>query len=62
KYGVNLVDSVSSQVYNNSNESEIANRAIRETAGRILTYNNRPINTYFYSSSWGVSAVPEEIW
>lgn len=62
KYGVNLVDSVSSQVYNNSNESELTNRAIKETAGRILTYENRPINTYFYSSSWGVSAVPEEIW
>ncbi|MGL5963410.1 MAG: SpoIID/LytB domain-containing protein, partial [Fusobacteriaceae bacterium] len=62
RYGVNLVDSVSSQVYNNSNESEIANRAIKETKGKILIYNNKPIDTFFYSSSWGVSAVPEEIW
>ncbi|MGL4404095.1 MAG: SpoIID/LytB domain-containing protein, partial [Fusobacteriaceae bacterium] len=62
KYGVNLVDSVASQVYNNSNESEISNKAIKKTAGKILTYKDRPINTYFYSSSWGVSAVPEEIW
>lgn len=62
KYGVNLVDSTASQVYNNLDEGEITNRAIKETRGKILTHNGKPITTYFYSTSSGHSAVPGEVW
>lgn len=62
KYGVDLDDTTSSQVYNNRDENELVNRAIRETKDMILTYENVPVETFFYSTSSGFSATPLEVW
>ena len=62
KYGINVDDTVASQVYNKQNETEIATEAIRKTKKIILTYEGKPISTYFYSTSSGFSATPKEVW
>jgi len=55
-YGAHLDDSVSSQVYNNSKESEAVNEAISATFGVSLYYGNAPALTYYYSTSCGYGA------
>lgn len=62
KYGIHVDDTVSSQVYNNLDGASIVDKAVNETKGKILLYNNRPIETYFYSTSSGHSATPREVW
>ncbi len=62
KYGANLDDSTSSQVYNNVNEDEEVNRAIKETEGMILTYEGKPVSTNFYSTSSGFGANSGDVW
>lgn len=62
KYGVDLDDTTSSQVYNNKEENELVNKAIKETKGTVLTYENIPVETYFYSTSSGFSSTPLEVW
>jgi stage II sporulation protein D len=42
------------QVYRGmAGESDAASRAVRDTAGQILTYNGVPITAYFYSDAGG---------
>ena len=62
KYGVNLDDTVSNQVYNNKDENDLVNKAIKETKALIITYENIPVETFFYSTSSGFSATPLEVW
>ncbi|MBP6062688.1 MAG: SpoIID/LytB domain-containing protein [Fusobacteriaceae bacterium] len=62
KYNFDLVDTVASQVYNNLDESEVVNKAVKATKGRVLTYEGKIIPTFFYSTSAGYSATPQEIW
>ncbi len=62
KYNFDLVDTVASQVYNNLDEADVINKAVRATKGRVLTYNGKIIPTFFYSTSGGYSATPQEIW
>ncbi|MGL4688117.1 MAG: SpoIID/LytB domain-containing protein, partial [Fusobacteriaceae bacterium] len=62
KYGINVDDTVNSQVYNNLDGASIVDKAVNETKGRILMYKNRPIEAYFYSTSSGYSATPREVW
>ncbi len=62
KYGANLDDSTSSQVYNNVSEDEEVNVAIKETEGMILTYDGKPVSTNFYSTSSGFGANSGDVW
>ncbi|MGL6063578.1 MAG: SpoIID/LytB domain-containing protein [Fusobacteriaceae bacterium] len=62
KYGINVDDTVNSQVYNNLDGASIVDKAVNETKGKILMYKNRPIEAYFYSTSSGYSATPREVW
>lgn len=62
KYGANLDDSTSSQVYNNVTENDRVNSAISSTAGEFLTYDGLPISTNFYSTSSGYGANSGEVW
>ncbi len=62
KYGANLDDSTSSQVYNNVTENEDVNIAIKETEGMILTYEGKAISTNFYSTSSGFGANSGDVW
>lgn len=36
--------------------------AVNETQGRIITYNNEPINAFFHSNSGGMTEIPINVW
>lgn len=37
-------------------------QAVNETAGKIITYENKPINAFFHSNSGGKTEVPFYVW
>lgn len=57
-----VVDTIVNQVYNNKDEIEIVNEAIKKTKGEILKYKDAVVPAYYYSTSGGYSATPREIW
>ncbi len=62
KYGFNLDNTTSSQVYGGySAESDICNRAVNETSGKVIKYNNKIATTFFHSSSGGFTANSENV-
>lgn len=61
-YGFDILDSVQSQVYNNSDENLEANEAIKETKGQILTYQDKPIDAKYFSTSSGILANANNVW
>lgn len=36
--------------------------AVNETAGKIVTYNNKPINAFFHANSGGKTEIPFYVW
>lgn len=36
--------------------------AVNNTAGKIITYQNQPINAFFHSNSGGVTEIPINVW
>ena len=36
--------------------------AVKNTAGKIITYNNEPINAFFHSNSGGTTEIPINVW
>lgn len=63
KYGFNLDDTTSSQVYAGiSIEHPNSNKAVDETKGQIVTYNGKPAEVYFFGSSGGRTANAEDVW
>ncbi len=52
-YGAHVDDSTSYQVYNNIMESAAATKAVKETAGRLLFYEEELVGAYYYSTSCG---------
>ena len=52
-YGAHVDDSAAFQVYNNIMENDMTTKAVRETEGVIVTENDKPVTTYFYSTSCG---------
>lgn len=56
KLGAHLDDSVSYQVYNNITENIESKKAVKETAGKLLLFENEPVSTYYYSTSCGFGA------
>lgn len=36
--------------------------AVNTTKGRIITYNNKPIDAFFHSNSGGVTEIPVNVW
>lgn len=62
KYNFDVVDTVASQVYNNLDEAEVVDKAIKATKGEVMTYKGKIIPAFFYSTSAGYSATPKEIW
>ncbi len=55
EYYAHVDDSVSYQVYGNSKEQETTMRAVNETSGKKLWYQNQVMKTYYYSTSCGHS-------
>lgn len=61
-YDADVDDSVSSQVYNNSEECKESIQAVIDTAGQVMTYKGKTILTYFFSTSWGHTADSSDVW
>lgn len=62
KYGANIVDSVSSQVYNNIPENDVSITAVNNTKGEYLKYDGRVVTANFFSTSAGITANQGEVW
>lgn len=37
-------------------------QCVNETAGKIITYDNNPINAFFHSNSGGITELPVNVW
>ncbi len=62
EYGAHVDDTVNSQVYNNVAETETTRQAVDETIGQYLSYKNKPICAYFYSTSCGMTSDAKDVW
>lgn len=63
QYGFNLDDTVQSQVYHGvKSEHPRSNKAVEDTKGIYLKYDNQYANTFFYSSSGGHTENSENVW
>lgn len=62
KYGGQLDDTVSTQVYNNVPANEVSYQAAKETAGEVMLFNERIISGNFFSTSCGYTANHGETW
>lgn len=60
-HGAHMNDSTDYQVYNNIQETENTNLAVKETEGMVLTRDGEPVQTYFFSTSCGFTT-NETIW
>ncbi len=56
KLGAHVDDSVGYQVYNNIAENVNSTKAVKETTGMLLLYEDEPVSTYYYSTSCGFGA------
>lgn len=61
-YNADLDDSTNFQVYNNAAETASTIKAVKETVNQVLKSDGKIINTYYYSTSFGYSATPGEVW
>ena len=61
EYEAHVDDSVSFQVYHRVEPQESTDQAVRETAGQIMLYQNKPVKAYYFSTSCG-STTDENIW
>lgn len=58
-----LLDNVNSQMYlGKERENEKINSLVNETVGEIITYEEKPINALYYSTSGGRTANNEDVW
>lgn len=61
--GFDVYATVEDQVYGGAGaENATVNRAVRETAGEILTYDGQPITAYYHSTCAGQTAAIDEVW
>ena len=61
RYGANLDDSTSYQVYNASGTTKRADEAVQKTKGKVITCNGLLVNCYYFSTSSGKTE-DMEIW
>lgn len=61
EYEAHVDDSVSYQVYNNIESQESTDRAVEETKGQIMLYEDGPVKAYYFATSCG-STTDENIW
>ncbi len=62
EYGAQVDDSVSYQVYNNLPENEQSILAVKDTYGKVIKYDAKVIDAYYFSTSWGHTASLKEVW
>lgn len=61
QYGADVDDSVRFQAYNQSAPDTRILEAVDEACGMVLTYDGYPAQTYFFSTSYGVTG-SRELW
>ena len=44
------------------NNWEKISKAVKDTSGKILTYENKPIDAFFHSNSGGITEIPVNVW
>lgn len=54
--GAHLDDSTSFQVYNNIDEQVSTTNAVRQTMGQIVSKDGQPLETMYYSTSFGIGS------
>ncbi len=57
-----LDDTIQYQVYGGYNQFEKTIRAVNETKGEIITFNNKPINAFYSASNGGMTESNEHVW
>ena len=63
KWGFDLTDTVSSQVYNGYDaERPASTRAVDETRGKKMLYNGNLAQVFYFASSGGMTADVSEVW
>ncbi len=62
KFGANVDDSTSCQVYNNIGDNQTSINAVNATTGQIIVYNNQPVDAFFFSTSGGSTASAGDVW
>lgn len=61
--GFDLVDTKYDQVYNGiTDETEATNKAVLETTGIVMTYNDKPINAMYSSSAGGQTRSAQQVY
>lgn len=56
QYGAHVDDSTNFQVYNNTNPSDKTTQAVKDTYGKMLFYEDNPIDAFYFSTSCGRTA------
>lgn len=62
EWNAHVDDSTSTQVYNNTSEHQRSNKAVDDTVGQVLQWQDDFVQAYFYSTSCGSSSSPGEVW
>ncbi|MGL4424811.1 MAG: SpoIID/LytB domain-containing protein [Cetobacterium sp.] len=62
KLGFHILDSTQSQVYNNLDENDLCNEAVKSTKGLILIHDDKPIDAKYYSTSSGFNSNAHNVW
>lgn len=61
KYGADLDDTTSYQVYNKNNPKKSVKDAVKATNGKVLTYNHELSKVFYFSTSWGYTSKCEDV-
>lgn len=56
QYGAHVDDSTNFQVYNNTSANDKSTQAVKETYGKMLFYEDKPIEAFYFSISCGRTA------
>lgn len=63
KYGADVDDSVSCQVYNNIKEDKKGIKAVDNTKNIVMmTDDNKVVSAYYFATSWGATADGKSVW
>ncbi len=62
KFGANVDDSTSCQVYNNIGDNEVSVSAVNETSKQIIVKDDKPIDAFFFSTTGGYTASSGDVW
>ena len=60
--GFHVKDTTESQVYNNQVENKDANEAIESTKGKVMMYDDKPVDAKYFSTSSGFMEAANYVW